>query len=225
MSLLSYASTVLRRAAAFRLLTKYKTCINNTKTATFSSITTKTIHDVNTNVIKDVILFKYENPKFFMYMNIFAVVQYMFWTYLGLFSFSTLRDAPVDKSAITDDTPWFRRINLGENKYRNTLGTVSVVVGVGSLFMIWMYTLRSVRYLILNKGGKQLTFVTYTPFGKNRMMTVPLENVCCKESRNVAKVQLPLKIKNRWMHYMLDMRGEFKNPLLFDSTAGLLRKL
>lgn len=90
--------------------------------------------------------------------------------------------------------------------------------------MIWMYTLRSVRYLILNKGGKKLTFVTYTPFGKNRMMTVPMENVCCKEARNIARVQLPLKIKNRWMHYMLDMRGEFKNPLLFDSTAGLMRK-
>uniref|UniRef100_A0A2H1VFB4 SFRICE_005664 n=1 Tax=Spodoptera frugiperda TaxID=7108 RepID=A0A2H1VFB4_SPOFR len=224
MSLLSYASTVLRRAAASRLFTNYKTCINNTKSATYSGVATKTIHDVNTKVIKDVILFKYENPKFFMYMNIFAVVQYMFWSYLGLFSFSTLRDAPVDKSTITEDTPWFRRINLGENKYRNTLGTVSIVVGAGSLFMIWMYTLRSVRYLILNKGGRQLTFVTYTPFGRNRMMTVPIENVCCKESRNIAKVQLPLKIKNRWMHYMLDMRGEFKNPLLFDSTAGLLRK-
>lgn len=91
--------------------------------------------------------------------------------------------------------------------------------------MIWMYTLRSVRYLILNKGGKQLTFVTYTPFGRNRIMTVPVQNVCCKESRNLAKVQLPLKIKNRMMHFMLDMRGEFKNPLLFDSTAGLKRNL
>lgn len=90
--------------------------------------------------------------------------------------------------------------------------------------MIWMYTLRSVRYLILNKGGKHLTIVSYTPYGKNRMLKVPLENVCCKETRNAAKVQLPLKIKNKLMHYMLDMRGEFKNGLLFDCTAGLKRK-
>ncbi|KAJ8713673.1 hypothetical protein PYW07_014043 [Mythimna separata] len=224
MSLLSYASTVLKRVAVSRFTAKYNVCLNSIKPKSFSSVTTKTIHDVNTNVIKDVILFRYENPKFFMYMNIFAIVQYMFWTYLGLFAFSSLRDAPVDKSMITDDTPWFRKINLGENKYRNTLGVVSVVVGGGSLAVIWMYTLRSVRYLILNKGGKQLTFVTYTPFGKNRIMTVPMQNVCCKESRNNAKVQLPLKIKNKLMHYMLDMRGEFKNPLLFDSTAGLMRK-
>lgn len=129
MSLLTYASSILKRVAVSRFSAKYKICVNNIRTKSHISITTKTIHDVNTNVIKDVILFKYENPKFFMYMNIFAVVQYMFWTYLGLFAFSSLRDAPVDKSTITDDTPWFRRINLGENKYRNTLGVLSVGVG------------------------------------------------------------------------------------------------
>lgn len=88
-----------------------------------------------------------------------------------------------------------------------------------------MYTLRSVRYLILNKGGKNVTFVTYTPFGKNRMITVPVENICSMESRNVARVQLPLKVKNNMMHFMLDMRGEFKNGMLFDCTAGLSRNL
>lgn len=91
--------------------------------------------------------------------------------------------------------------------------------------MVWMYTLKSVRYLILNKGGRHLTFVTYGPLGKNRMMKVPIDHICCKEQRTAAKVQLPLKIKNTWMHYMLDMRGEFKHPVLFDSTAGLFRKL
>lgn len=91
--------------------------------------------------------------------------------------------------------------------------------------MIWMYTLRSVRYLILNKGGRNISFVTYAPFGKNRIITVPIENVCCKESRNIARVQLPLKVKNTMMHFMLDMRGEFKNKKLFDCTAGLSRKI
>ncbi|KAJ0178116.1 hypothetical protein K1T71_005939 [Dendrolimus kikuchii] len=225
MMLISFASSILRRAVALRYPLNCKECVNKVEKVKFSSVTTRTIHDVNTNVIKDVILFKYENPKFYRYMNIFALVQYMFWTYLGIFAFSSLRDAPVDSSMITEDTPWFRKINLGENKYRNTLGIVAIVVGTGSLTMIWMYTLRSVRYLILNKGGKHITFVTYTPFGQNRMMTVPLENMCCKEKRTMATVQLPIKVKNKTMHYMLDMRGEFKNPILFDSTAGLFRKL
>lgn len=129
MSLISYASLFLRRAGAHRYPSTCKNCINKVKNVSYSSVATKTIHDVNTNVTKDVILFKYENPKFYMYMNLFAVVQYMFWSYLGIFAFSTLRDAPVDKSKITDDTPWFRKINLGENKYRNTLGSVAMLVG------------------------------------------------------------------------------------------------
>ncbi|XP_049874332.1 transmembrane protein 223 [Pectinophora gossypiella] len=224
MTFLSYASRILRQGVSLRYPLSCNNCTNNVRNLTSKSVTTKTIHDVNTNVAKDVILFKYENPKFYQYMNLFAVIQYMFWSYLGVFAFTTLRDAPVDQSKINEDTPWYRRINLGENKYRNTLGAVAILVGTGSLGMIWMYTLKSVRYLILNKGGRHVTFVTYAPFGKNRMMTVPLENICCKENRTNARVQLPLKVKNTWMHYMLDMRGEFKNPLLFDSTAGLARK-
>ncbi|KAL4703254.1 hypothetical protein ACJJTC_018019 [Scirpophaga incertulas] len=196
----------------------------NVSHSRFKSVTTKYIHDLNTNVVKDVILFKYENPKYFTYMNIFAVVQYMFWSYLGIFAYNSLRDAPVDKSKISDDTPWYRRINLGDNKYKNSLASIAIIVGTGSLAMIWMYTLKSVRYLILNKGGKHLTFITYSPFGKNRIMKVPIECVSCKENRAQARVQLPLKVKNTWMHYMLDMRGEFRNTMLFDSTAGLSRK-
>ncbi|XP_063535356.1 transmembrane protein 223 [Cydia strobilella] len=222
MSLISLASIILKRSATYRKLLPCRDCIRIN--APLSSVATKSVHEVNTNVVKDVILYKYENPKYFKYMNVFAVVQYMFWMYLGTFAFTSLKDAPVDRSKITDDTPWYRRINLGDNKYRNTLGGVAVLVGTGSLAMIWMYTLKSVRYLVLHKGGKHLSFVTYAPFGTNRIMKVPIENVCCKEARKNARVQLPMKVKNTWMHYMLDMKGEFKNPILFDATAGLARK-
>lgn len=126
---LSFASNILNRSLTYGCPFKCMKCVNNLQKATYSSVTTKTLHDVNTNVAKDVILFKYENPKFFKYMNIFAVVQYMFWTYSGMFVFSTLKDAPVDESMITENTPWFRKINLGENKYRNGLGTLAVVIG------------------------------------------------------------------------------------------------
>ncbi|XP_011552136.2 transmembrane protein 223 [Plutella xylostella] len=226
MSLISYASSIIRKSIPFRYPITCKDCCNanNIRKCT-NSVSPKPLHEVRTNVANDVVLFKYENPKYFKYMNLFAAVQYMFWAYIGAFAFTSLKDAPVDESKITAETPWFRKINMGEPKYKNTLGTAAVVVGGASLGIIWMYTLKSVRFLILNKGGKHVTFVTYSPFGQNRMMKVPLENVCCKESRATAKVQLPIKVKNTWMHYMLDMRGEFKNPTLFDSTAGLFRKI
>lgn len=133
MSFLSYAPVILRRISKVGYyVNRIPTIMRNEKS--FSSVT-RTIHDVNTNVAKDVILYKYENPKYYMYMNIFAVVQYMFWTYLGLFALQNLRDAPVDRSKITDETPWYRKINLGENKYRNTLGAVSIIIGKYNHFL------------------------------------------------------------------------------------------
>ena len=83
--------------------------------------------DVNTNVAKDVILFKYENPKFFRIINIFALSQFGFWAYLSHFAFTSLKDAPAPKNS--DDIAWWRKVNLGENKYRNGLAALSFIVG------------------------------------------------------------------------------------------------
>lgn len=84
-------------------------------------------HEVNTNVAKDVILYRYDNPKFFRIVNIFALCQFGFWTYLSHFAFTSMRDAPVPKDR--DDLPWWRKINLGENKYRNGLTVLSFLIG------------------------------------------------------------------------------------------------
>lgn len=82
--------------------------------------------DVNTNVAKDVILFKYENPRFFKVLNLFALCQFGFWTYLSVFAFQTLRDAP---ASAEPDASWFRKINLGENKYKNTIAVSAFIIG------------------------------------------------------------------------------------------------
>lgn len=87
-----------------------------------------------------------------------------------------------------------------------------------------MYSLRSVKYLILRKGGREVTIVTYAPTGSNRMLTLELENLSCKDSRTSAASQIPIQVKGHYLHYILDSRGEFTNPTLFDQTAGLRRK-
>ncbi|XP_053967485.1 transmembrane protein 223 [Anastrepha ludens] len=181
-------------------------------------------YDVNTNVTKDVILFKYENPRYYNVLNIFALCQFVFWTYLSHFAFTTLKDAPVLELP-EDELAWYQRINLGENKYRNGITTFCFLIGYGILCAAWLFTLRSVRYLILRKGGKDVAFVTYGPFNKNRILQVPLKYVSAQESRDLARSQLPIKVKNRVLYYVLDMRGEFRNPKLFDHTAGLKRRI
>lgn len=81
---------------------------------------------VNTNVIKDVILYKYDNPKFFKILNVFAICQFGFWGYLSVTAYTTLRDAPVSKSK---DAAWWQKINLGENKYKNIIAASAFIIG------------------------------------------------------------------------------------------------
>lgn len=187
------------------------------------SLCTRTILDPNTNVVKDVILFKYENGKLFKAINFFALAQFCFWNYLSYFSYKNLRDAPVPQED-TDNLQFWQKINLGENKYRNSITIMCFVMGYGILAACWIFTLRSVRFLVLRKGGDAVSIVTYTPFGQNRIMNVPVKCVSAVESRQMAKTTLPLKVKDKALYYVLDMRGEFKNPILFDQTAGMSRK-
>lgn len=85
-------------------------------------------YKVNTNVIKDVILFKYDNARFFKMLSIFSVCQFGFWAYLSHFAFNHLRDAPVTMEK-KSELPWWRKFNLGENKYRNTIAIGSFLIG------------------------------------------------------------------------------------------------
>ncbi|XP_065089940.1 transmembrane protein 223 [Ochlerotatus camptorhynchus] len=180
------------------------------------------VYDINTKVIKDVMLYKYENPRFYRILNMFAISQFLFWGYLSHFAYTTLRDAPVPDDK-RDDLAWYERINLGENKYRNGIAIMSFVIGYGILFTSWMFTLRSIRFLILRKGGDKVSVVTYGPFGKNRIMEVPLNCISAHESREAARVTIPIKIKNRSFFYVVDKKGEFTNARLYDYTVGMRR--
>ncbi|XP_046465409.1 transmembrane protein 223 [Neodiprion pinetum] len=181
-------------------------------------------YEIPTNLSADAILYKNENRKLFKLLNIFAISQLIFWTYLAHFIYTMLKDAPVSKSQ-ADNLPWWRSINFGEKKIRTILSVCTFLIGYAMFAFAWMHTLKSVKYLVLRKGGNKLTFITHTPFGGTRTRTVPLDKVCCKLNRAEAKVHLPIKVKGDMMHYILDIRGRFTNPKLFDFTAGLQRPI
>lgn len=87
-----------------------------------------------------------------------------------------------------------------------------------------MFTLRTVRFLVLRKGGAKVSFVTYGPFGTNRIMDVPLSCVSAVQARDIGISALPLRVKSRKFHYLLDNRGEYTNPQLFDHVINVKRR-
>lgn len=99
------------------------------------------------------------------------------------------------------------------------------ISGFAVLGMVWTFTLRSVRYLVLRKGGGEVSFVTYGPLGTNRIRTVPLRSVTGLERRDAARTFLPIKVKNIRWYFVLDVRGKYMNQELFDHVVNTRRKL
>ena len=91
-------------------------------------------YEVNTKVSQDVLVYQFENPRFFKLMSIFGFGQCVFWTYLMGFTYTNLRDvSPEEESKMLGldegSLPWWRKINLGSNMYRNGLSSLCFIFG------------------------------------------------------------------------------------------------
>lgn len=199
------------------------------------------------NLSKDVIVYKYENPRHFKIMNVCGIVQFFFFLLCAEFTLSNLKDVPVDENDPDyNNLPFYAKTNLGENKYKFGLAFVTFLVGkqhihimlkdkslsfpiicIGFVILgfVWVFTLRSVRYLVLRKGGNKVSFVTYGPFGTNHIMDVPLRCVTAVQSRDMSTGALPIKVKDRTFYYMLDNRGVYTNPDIFDHVVNVKRRI
>lgn len=52
-----------------------------------------------------------------------------------------------------------------------------------------MFSLKSIQHIVLRKGGKDVTFITYAPFNKSRYLDAPLKNVKWLIMRSIIKFQ------------------------------------
>lgn len=74
------------------------------------------------------------------------------------------------------------------------------------------------------KGGNRVRFHTYGPFNTTKKMTVPINNVSCSVlTRSDANKDVTLKVKGSKLHYIIDNKGTFSMPHLFDQTIGIKR--
>lgn len=82
------------------------------------------------NLAKDIIIYKYDNPKYFKIMNVCGIVQFLFWLLCAEFTISNLRDVPVNKDDPNfEQLPFYAKMNLGENKYKTGMAMLWFMVG------------------------------------------------------------------------------------------------
>ncbi|XP_074515802.1 transmembrane protein 223 [Sebastes fasciatus] len=192
----------------------------------------------STQPSRDVTLFQHDRTRFFRLLSLFCGGQLLFWTYLGHFAYTGLRDtrrgtAKTSTTTTTTTTTttmglagiWSFEMNLGSNSWRFgfTLGCLAMgagVVGLGVLFCR-----RSVSQVILHQGGRMVTVSTQSPLGagRGRRITVPLSQVACHAHRHESPSFIPLRVKGHKFYFLLDKEGTVNNARLFDTTVGAYR--
>lgn len=156
-ALLKLSSSVCRNWSLSRTYSNHLLKENSTvkKFLNTTRFSTKHSWEVDTNVTKDVVLYIHNNPRFHRYLNLFAITQFGFWLYLAEFSLSTLRDIPVQKTESDTNLPWYRSINLGENKYRRGITTMCVAVGEHSKFNYYIEDLKLQHHIHISFSSIQ----------------------------------------------------------------------
>ncbi|KAK8773333.1 hypothetical protein V5799_012133 [Amblyomma americanum] len=159
----------------------------------------------------------------------FTVVQLFLWSYMAHYCYAVTDPSEgvpsdVKRSGRVGGLLEFLRERLTTDRYR--YGLVALCTTVGSLVVAGssLFVLRSVRSIVLLKGGQRVWVQTYAPFRDVRGLEVPLEHISCLQSRLRKSSYITLKIKGHWFYFMLDQRGTFPHPRLFDNTVGVSRK-
>ncbi|XP_043274271.1 transmembrane protein 223 [Venturia canescens] len=168
--------------------------------------------DLNTTVSNNVLLYKYERPKLFTFLNWFSPFQCVFWVWISYYLYTI---SPERTNSLFEyfKQYWGWVIACGLAAF---LGTTSTV-------LIWAFTSRSIKYIILKPGGQTVTILTYRPWKGNIGITFPLSDITPKMSRKEMINYMPIKVKGRRLFYIIDSGGEFVNPKLYDFTIGLKR--
>ncbi|XP_069327614.1 transmembrane protein 223 [Eulemur rufifrons] len=171
---------------------------------------------------RDVLLFEHERGRFFAILGLFCAGQGVFWASLAV---ATLSRPPVPVQPRDAKAPDGGRLDLRSALWRYGLAVGCGAIGALVLGAGLLFSLRSVRSVMLRAGGQQVTLTTHAPFGLGAHFTVPLNQVSCMAHRGEVPAMLPLKVKGRRFYFLLDKAGHFPNTKLFDNTVGAYRSL
>nr|XP_046259184.1 transmembrane protein 223 [Scatophagus argus] len=190
----------------------------------------------STQPSRDVTLFEHDRTRFFRLLTVFCGGQFLFWTYLGHFAYTELRDTggatQRGKTMASTTTTglagmWSFEMNLGSNKWRYGFTLGCLAIGVGLVGLGVLFCRRSVSKVVLHQGGRMVTVSTQSPMGlgRGRRITVPLSQVACHAHRHESPSFIPLRVKGHKFYFLLDKEGTMKNARLFDVTVGAYRSL
>lgn len=179
---------------------------------------------VSTKVSEPVVLYTYDNTKYLRIVTVFGCAFAAFWLWTAN-NFRTMPILPPAKHP--NNAPWYLKFDLVTSPAKKWFAvSVCANLGLAVLFFTWGVTTRSVGKLILDRGGKSVTIISYNPlkFKSGTTTKVDLDKMTCRAHRLSHDV-VPMKVKGKLMYYLLHKEGVYHNGPLFDKTVGLSRMI
>lgn len=172
--------------------------------------------DYSSKILNNVLIFQFERPVAYKIVVSFAFIQLF-----GMYSMVTNIYDTYCQDLFEAAKSWKERIK----SHPFSLVTIAIgcIFGPMILVLVVFFSGRTIRRIILHKGGKEVTFVTYNLNPSRQVFTESLENMSCKTSRKYRST-LPLSIKGKRFYYFIDTDGEILNENLFDFTVGIKRE-
>lgn len=169
----------------------------------------------NINVQNNVLLYRLES-------NYFQIMRYFS---IGALTFSILM------LYMTYDPKlkllWTTNISIKDYLRTNGFTVIYFVYGglIGPLicWALYLSASRCIKYIILHKGGQEVSIITYHLYKKQVVLKIPLNEVQSTVARKDMKTYLPMKIKGKKFFYLLDSTGTILNGRLFDNTIGTVK--
>ncbi|XP_014475277.1 PREDICTED: transmembrane protein 223 [Dinoponera quadriceps] len=169
--------------------------------------------DIDTNVCNNVILYKNENQRYVLKVHFVAIAQFVWWSTIAFYSY---------RASFWDI--FYTDITLQQHLYNHlithVLFTLSVIIAPLTYVAVYALFSRTIRYIVLHKGGEKVTLTTSHLWKKNDGIQVPVGNVKCLRHRTATGIFMLVKVKDKRFYYLIEKKGTFLNPELFDYTLG-----
>lgn len=161
-------------------------------------------------------LLLYENkalqPKLFFVISFASGVQLLFWTYLSYSAWTDYARLPgQDVKDLVEKRTGFRSF-----RWRVGLSLLALSAGVLLALMANMYPLRTVTRVLFESKQNAIQLFTCSPTGAERSIRTIPANIVSIGGRRSAGSYLSLKVQGHSLHFLLDTKGNFPQPRVFD---------
>lgn len=185
--------------------------------------------DVSKEFVRDTMIFKRDNLRELRMYQAFAALNFIAWNYFGIntiFRVAAYAEKHKKEYGLGERgyLQSFAEVGL---KYSKQMAVFAACVGYGGLMLIGFFSARNVNTIIIRKGGLDAVILTsrFVAISKLREIRVPLKHITCKTSRDTTATYATFRIKGHPFFFLVDKKGVFYNPFLFDRTIGVQRNI